>query len=354
MRAKKDVLTRVLIGDNEKKQPHEICEMVYGENHSYNELQYVQRELRRRAQDTAGLETYPGLSDEDEDIDGNGYIKPYRGKRYYWWENQELKDLWQLSNQKNVHMAQFVAFTLLDKNLNSLLPPEVASYVSPLVRQDKKKIALKNKNTVFSNIEDKIELIQQAVAMQPKDIGAHIRNTVFSAVLESKVIEACYDSKYDKEWSGCLTLSLQKLVFKYNHLKVVAYNHNCDQVREIYVRRLKDIRFIEDIDFVSTDIKPIKKLITLRTDSEMFYESYFNSVHVGEDQVIEKDEESNNRLIKFIVTLMPNKNGDPDYFDLVNQLCSWADAVDVVSPPELRLAMEKRIKTMVKRYSLNL
>lgn len=125
-------------------------------------------------------------------------------------------------------------------------------------------------------------------------------------------------------------------------------------MRELTVSKIANVKLLDHSDFVSAAIEPINTPIVLRTNSKYFYKNYFKSVHISDDQTIEPEAETGQWLIKFTVPLMP-KPGEaiPDYFDLENQLSSWADQVEVVSPPELRFAMEERINKMIKRYALN-
>lgn len=355
-----NILRRLPIGEPLKEEgaPRYLCSMLHGdkpetgsdeEKEWLKKLRNIEKALKARLEDTVGLKTSPDDIFEDE-------LKP-KGKRYYWWDNQKVKDLWLSDNN---HLARgtnrLVAFTLLDQHLRQLMPPDTLTDLEPLISSAHRQLetGYTPAQRRYGQLDNKIDLFYQPLPMISEDIDPIIRENIFTAVLDSKAIEADYHSIYDNEsWSGRLTLSLQKLVFKYNHLKIIAYNHDNGQVRELTASKLRNINILNLTNFVSATQEPALVQVILRTDSRYFYEGYFKSVLISTDQSIEPDSDGRHHIIKFTLPLNPKPDSDaPEYFDLVNQLSTWADQIEVIKPSALREEVQARIQKMVDRYSL--
>lgn len=344
-----EILKRLPVGEGQKEAgaPTLICRALHGEpppkdcdegKQWMRALRNIERHLDKQSCYIKGIST-----------DKVG------GRRYYWWDSSSVKDDWLARDSSFIKATnRQVAFCLLNRHLKTLLPPEVNEELQPVFKMAETQLTEKAtpEAAKYRHLLDKVDVYFQPLPMEAEQIDSVLRDNIFTAVLGEKVIQADYHSNHDPNWTGRLTLSLQKLIFKYNHLKVVAYNHETQQTREITASRLSNIWFAED-DYVESHLEYSVQNIILRTNSAYFYDGYFKSVSISEDQEIFFDEDSGSWVIRFSLKL-PYKEGsrEADYFDLVNQLSGWADQIEVVEPPALREAMLQRINNIRIRYGL--
>ncbi|NVK41569.1 MAG: WYL domain-containing protein [Oceanospirillaceae bacterium] len=346
-----DILKKIPVGWRNRGfgAPRTICQLLEGEQppHGTQEnqdwfvrLRRIERQLKRDQKNIDGLLT---------EREGN--------RRYYWWDSQTFKDAWLARDAHySKGISRQVSFTLLDRYLKPLLPPDVAQDVEALIDTSRANLSGGSDPVArrYQSLDDKIELQHLPLPMQSVSLDPDLRIKVFNAVFDRRVIQAHYTSNFDEQgWSGLLTLSLQKLVFKYNHLKVMAYNHANQQTRELTTSKLSEVVMLDRVPFVTSNMPTDTVQVVLRTDSRYFYDSYFKSVRISDDQTITRDPATGQWLIGFSLPFksMPDGTG-PDYFDLASQLSAWADQIEVVSPPALRTEMIRRIRRMNSRYGL--
>ncbi len=284
---------------------------------------------RRQVQrDLDNLSIVFPLEDEDE------------GKSKYWSFRPDF-----VVDIPKMDESTALTFLMVEQYLKKLLPPSVIKSIEPYFQHATK--ILQNKESTYTNWQDKVAFLPRGQQLQPAKINNEILNNVYQALFEGKALSIEYGDKQDQ------VIHPQGLVYRGSVLYLVVTYWNYDDIKQLALHRITNATVSEEpyvksatfdlqayIDDGSMGYTETNAMLDLKVKFYSGSGYHLFETPLSPSQTIIKKEDH----IEVTAAV-------PDNDELKWWLQGFGGNVEVVEPKALRKSIRQNLELAVNRYS---
>jgi len=278
---------------------------------------------------------------------------------FFYWDSEESKAgaIKGESPRWKSH-AHAMAYSFIEDHLTDFLPPSYVEELQPdfddardqlmdSIRFRENSETARGKLVFHPSGYD----LQTDVKLNPEE-----HSIIYSALDESRVLLACYDSIH-KQFSKELMLSPQQLVYLNHQILLLCYEHDAKQVKYFEVNRLKSVKLADakEVNFRKIELSELELNFKFRARVHTWVKNYFDNVRFGPKHKTKAPiyEGKESWIIESQITLpkhFNSKKEKPDPFFFANFIGIFADSMEVLEPACLRNEMIRRVQKHNKIY----